>query len=289
MTTRAVDNAGCCDIHSPKTKKMTIGAAALTALVSAILIGLGAAGILPPAGNLAAIGTGSVLLAASIATIVIVLCMKKRVAVLEETYEEWIARKQQEGAKELLETIKKATPSQELIWHCIERKSLEAFKTVLNKVDPETIQTLKDSLYGHNIWHHIAFFGTPEMIDYLRHLNIHFGDTPSDDNRGNVIHWAVEGDNPEVIPKFKSLGADVHWVDFANRTALYQASATGKLGCVKALVEAGATISLSKTNEGYTFIEYIKKYDGSTPNYRAVAGYLAEKFPKYKAELGVKS
>lgn len=263
-----------------------IGAAVVTALVSAILIALGAAGILPHVGNLAAISTGSVLLAASIATIVIVLCMKKRVAVLEETYEEWIASKWQERAKELLKEIKTGTPSQELIWHCIEMRNLEAFKAVLKKVTPETIQTLKDG-HDRNIWHYIAFCGTPEMIDYLLQLNIPFGDTSSNDSHMGVFHCAAEGINPEVISKFKSLGADVHRVDFANRTALHLASAIGQLECVKALVEAGAEIGLSRTDESLTFIEYIKKYDGSTPNYRAVAGYLAEKFPEYKAELGV--
>ena len=164
MTTRAVDNAGCCDIHSPKTKKMTIGAAVITALVSAILIGLGAAGILSPVGNPAALSAGGVVLALSIAAIVIVLCMTKKI-VTPPTGDE---NARQEAVNKFIKTINEGVPDQQELWESIDLGSFEAFKAVVDKLllAKKNILNLKDQ-HGCTLYDYISTHGTSEMVGYL--------------------------------------------------------------------------------------------------------------------------
>lgn len=290
-TTTAVTNQGCCHIQSPQTKKMVIGVAVVTALVSAILIALGAAGILPHVGNLAAISTGSILLAVSIVGIVIVLCMKKKETPKPkaETVEESVERERQEKIKSLMATINTHPVDQSVLWNSIHVKSVEAFKAAIQKLisqtDPANVLAVTDSV-GRTIWHYIAFCGTPEMLSYLNKEIFDFLDEQSKEGcGGGVFHWAVHGNNPGVISTFAAWGADLHRLD-EEHTPLHCAVVSGKLECVKALVEAGASLDV-KNKAGDTIPAHFMKNRQGTSDCQAVAEYLVQKFPACKAELGV--
>jgi hypothetical protein len=289
----AVDNQGCCLIQSPQAKKITIGVASITALVSAILIGLGAAGILPPVGNLPAMVAGGVFLAVSIAVIIFSLCMKNRQEAPQssvETDEQEEERKRQARIKNALLMISSfPTINRTLLWGTVSLKSIEAFKAAIDKIlsDPPNLNAILNTRdpRGCTLWHHIALHGTPEMLSYLYEKKIPFTDETSKYGDG-VFHWAVRGNNPGVIPQFVHLGADINKLD-TNSTPLHNAAAWGKLECVKALIEAGASIDI-KNNAGDTVPAHWRKHNYGTRDCQAVALYLAQKFPACKTELGVK-
>ena len=252
MSTTAVTNQGCCYIQSPQTKKIIIGAAGVTALVSTILVVLGAVGILPHVGNLAAITAGSVLLAGSIVALVIVLCIQKKI--VTPPREDENAR--QEEVRKFIKIINEGVPDQQELWDSINLESLEAFKVVIDKLllAKKDILNLKDR-HDCTLFHYIAMHGTSEMLNYLQEQKVPFIDSPSYSGY-YVMHCAAIGNNHNIISTFVKLGANVNQIDKIGNTPLHYAVA-GKIECVKALITAGASNNI-KNNETLTPAGHLK-------------------------------
>jgi hypothetical protein len=99
-------------------------------LVSIILIALGAAGILPHAGNLPAMVVGGVVLG-PVAAVMLALCIKNR----QETPHLQVELVEQKQKRDLLSLISASTKiDARLLWWSINIQSLETFKAAIDKI-----------------------------------------------------------------------------------------------------------------------------------------------------------
>lgn len=263
MAARAVDNPGCCPIYSPKTQNVGIGAAVVMALVASVFIVLGALGMVyNHVGNVTAVTAGGAVLFLSLDVVVALLCLKKRV----ET------------------PAAPATPdsfSQEQLFKSVSSKKVKVFKAAIDAYlahhKPDEIYNLKDSV-GRQLTHCIACYGTPEMVSYLKSKGFQFRDmvTPSD-NYG-VLHWAVDQNNAGIIASFVAWKADVNKQEANNRyTPLHLAVWRGKVGCFKALIEAGALLD-AENADGETPLDLLKVSAFPLAS-QEIQQYVKQKFP----------
>lgn len=280
MSTRPIHP--CCFTQSPNFKRAALACCVITAVVAAVFLALGVAGVFPPAGNFPSMVAGGAVLALAVMGMIVAFCSMK--APRDDIINEAPPEQQTESVNANLAEIAKAPKERlhEYLFFFVSRdfQDLEAFKACVDRmvIEGVSIADVTDIERG-TIFHDIAMEGTPEMLHYLESKGVPFIDKRGPNNSSSVLHDAARYGKAEHLAIFLKWGADVNAQDVGGNTPLHIAMWRKKVECVKALVEAGCKIDL-KDDQGYTVFDLLKKMNDLSLDIKSISTYLSTRFPE---------